>query len=436
MSMEIAETVEMDSGLRIVLVPMEGTKSVTTMVMVGVGSRYESKEKSGLSHFLEHMVFKGSAKWPTALELSQVVDGIGADFNAFTSKEFTGFYVKSTSNHLDLALDVLTDMLYTCKLRPSDIEREKGVIIEEINMYNDLPQRKVAEIFDAIMYGDYGLGRRIDGAKETVSSFTKADFQEHLQTWYGLDNTVVVIAGDAKLMKDTDGLVKRVGEHFSKGSALGQIKAERVLGFADHGQVQLSVEHKTNDQAHFVLGFPSYPVAHTARYAQSLLQVIMGGNMSSRLFTEIREKRGLAYYCRIDVDRFRDTGAYAASAGVDIKRVDEAIKVTMELFEDIKADGAKKITTDELERAKEYLAGSLILSMEGSRNVAQYWAQRIVSGDEVISPRKVLAKVRKVEREELVAVAQEVFDPSKLVFALVGPFEDQGKFERLLKFEV
>lgn len=436
MSMEIAETVELDSGLRVVLIPMEGTKSVTSLVMVGVGSRYEPKEKAGISHFLEHMVFKGTKRWPTSLDLSQTVDGIGADFNAFTGKEYTGFYVKSTSQYLDLSLDVLTDMLYTPRLRSSDIERERGVIVEEINMYNDLPQRKVAEIFDASMYGDYGLGRRIDGTKEAVTGFTKKDFQQHLNDWYGADNTVLVIAGDASLMKNTDALITKVAGYFDKGLDYGATTTERVLGFADHGEIQVTVEHKTNDQAHFVLGFPSYHITHPKRYAQTLLQVIMGGNMSSRLFTEVREKRGLAYYSRTDVDRFKDTGAFAAVAGVDIKRVDEAVKVTMSIFEDVKADAKKGVTDEELSRAKEYLTGSLTLSMEGSRNVAQYWAQRVILGDEAMSPRKVLDKIRRVEREELVEVAQEVFNPEKMVFALVGPFEDQGKFEQLLKFEV
>lgn len=436
MSMEVAETVELKSGLRVVLVPMESTKSVTALVMVGVGSRYESPDKNGISHFLEHMVFKGTDRWPKALDLSQAVDGIGAEFNAFTGKEYTGFYVKSTSNHLDLSLDVLTDMLYTPRLRPGDIEREKGVIVEEINMYNDLPQRKVAEIFDGAMYGDYGLGRRIDGSKEVVTGLKQADFKQHLKDWYGPDNTVLVIAGDAELMKNTDALITKVSHFFDKGEDYGSTEVEKVLGFADHGEIQVVVDQKGSDQAHFVLGFPSYGIKHPKRYAQSLLQTVLGGNMSSRLFTEIREKRGLAYYSRVDVDRFTDTGAIAAVAGVDVKRVDDAVKVTLDVFEQVKADGAKKITEEELSRAKEYLAGSLVLSMESSRNVAQYWATRATLGDEIISPRKVIDEVRAVTREEVVAVAQEVFNPEKLVFALVGPFDDSGKFEKLLKFDV
>lgn len=436
MSMEIAELVELDSGLRVVLKPIEGAKSVTTLVMVGVGSRHESKDKNGISHFVEHMVFKGTEKFPTALDLSAAVDGIGAEFNAFTGKEYTGFYVKSTSAHLDLALEVLTDMLYTPKLRNADIEREKGVIVEEINMYNDLPQHKVGEIFDATMYGDYGLGRRIDGTREAVTSFTKKDFQNHMNTWYGADNTVVVIAGDAALMRDTDRLIAKIATYFDKGLDYGKTISEKVLGFAEHGEIQTVVEMKKSDQAHFVLGFPSFHLTHPMRYAQSLLQIIVGGNMSSRLFTEVREKRGLCYYVRADVDRYKDTGAFAASAGVDVTRVDEAIKATLAVFGDVKADGRHKITDIEVERAKEYLSGSLTLSMEGTKSVAQYWAQRVLADDEIISPRKVLEKLRAVTRQEIVEAAQLIFNPDKMIFSLVGPFEDKGSFDRLLKFEV
>lgn len=420
--------------LRVVRVPMEGARSVTVLAMVGIGSRYESEKQNGISHFLEHMVFKGSKKWPTAMDLSQVVDGIGADFNAFTGKEYTGFYVKSASMHMELSLDVLSDMLYTSKLRQSDIDRERGVIAEEINMYNDLPQHKVEHLYERAMYGDVGLGRRIDGEHHTVAHFTKADFSKHLQTWYGLDNTCVVVAGDASVV-DKPGTLKLIEDYFDKGKVLGDTTEEKKLGYEEHGEVQVNVDCKQCDQAHFLLGFPAYSLHHENRYALSLLQTIMGGNMSSRLFTEVREKRGLAYYSRLDVDRYADTGSMAAVEGVDVKRLDEAVKVTMGVFADVVADGKNGISDAELNRAKEYLAGSLLLSMEGSRNVAQYWGQRVTLGDEIVGAEEVIGKLREIGREEVVSVAKELINPEKMVFALVGPFEDDGRFDRLLKFE-
>lgn len=421
---------QLENGLRIVTVPMDGLSSVTVMAMVGVGSRYETPEMNGISHFLEHMVFKGSKKWPTAHALSSAIDGIGADFNAFTGKEYTGFYVKAASRHMELAVEVVSDMLYSSKLRSEDIEREKGVICEEINMYNDLPQRKVAELFDRAMYGDVGLGRRIDGTHEVVKSFTRVDFVRHMKTWYGLDNSVVVVAGNKK---SVDRSLPLVTDLFSVGEKFGRTTEEKVLGFEDHGDIQLTVKSKKSDQAHLALGFPSYSMQDKDRYVLSVLATILGGNMSSRLFTEVREKRGLAYYARIDVDRFQDTGSMSAVEGVDVNRVDEAVKVTLQVFTDVSKDGKKGVTEEELARAKEYLSGSLLLSMEGSRNTAQYWAQRVVLGDEVIGPEEVLKRVRAVSREDVVRVARDVINPEKLVFSLVGPFEDGGKFERLLR---
>lgn len=421
------------TGLKVVISPMPGVKSVTALALIGVGSRFEAKAKNGISHFLEHMVFKGTAKWPKALDLSIAVDGIGADFNAFTGKEYTGFYVKSASRHLKHSLDVLTDMLYTCKLRTSDIEREKGVIVEEINMYNDLPQRKVSDLFEMSMYGDVGLGRRIDGDKQVVRSFSRQDFVDHLQDWYGEDNTCLALAGDSKVLSNTDSVLNLVREFFDKGRDYGSTTKEKTLGFKESGEVQVTVHTKQSDQAHFVMGFPSYPLAHPKRYALSLLSVILGGNMSSRLFTEVREKRGLAYYARVDVDRYLDTGALAAAEGVDVTRVNEAVTTTMKVFEDAATDGARKITEEELIRAKEYLAGSLTLSMEGSRNTAQYWATRIVLGDEVITPEEVLKQLRATTRDEVVEVAKDIIKPDKLVFALVGPFTDDSKFGTLIK---
>lgn len=426
---------QIKNGLRVVLVPMDGVKSLTVLVMVGVGSRYETKKMNGISHFVEHMVFKGSKKWPEARDLSMAVDGIGADFNAFTGKEYTGFFVRAASKHWELATDVLTDMLYASKFRARDIEREKGVIVEEINMYNDLPQRKVEHLFEEAMYGDVGLGRRIDGEKEIVTRFKRNDFMGHLERWYGLNNSVVVLAGDATVLKHEEKVVEKLGHFFAKGDWVDPVTADKKIGYRDHGEIQTTVHSKQSDQAHLILGFPGYALGHPDRYGLSLLEVILGGNMSSRLFTEVREKRGLAYYARVDVDRYADTGAIAAAEGVDVNRVDEAVRVTMKVFSDVDQDKRNGVTEAELAHAKEYLSGSLLLSMESTKNVAQYWAQRVILGDEVIGPEEVLSRVRAVTREDVVRVAKDVVRPEKLVFALVGPFDDKGRFDRLLKFE-
>ena len=414
---------------------MAGVSSVTVLAMVGVGSRFESKRMNGISHFLEHMVFKGSDKWPQPQDILTTVDGIGARFNAFTGKEYTGFYIQAGVDHMVLAADVLSDMLYTSKLRSADIEREKGVIREEINMYNDQPQSKVNHLFDEAMYGDTGLGRRIDGMHHTVDAFKRADFTSHMENWYGLDNTVVVIAGgvggkDYSVPKVEEIILQSFGR---KGKVFGKTEVEREYSHKEQGEIQVTVASKESDQAHLVLGFPSYNLNHPDRYAVSLLETILGGNMSSRLFSEVREKRGLAYYARCDVDRFHDVGALAAVEGVNVDKVEEAVTVTMQVFEDVKGEGKNGISAEELDRAKEYLTGSLMLSLESTRNVAQFWAMRQTLSDEVIEPGEVIKKLRAVKLEDVVRVAREVIRPDKRVFALVGPFDDHGKFDSLIK---
>jgi predicted Zn-dependent peptidase len=423
----------LDSGLKVALIPMPGVKSVTVLAMVGVGSRFEDKSKNGISHFLEHMVFKGTDKWPEAADLAQTVDGVGAEFNAYTGKEYTAFYVKSASRHLNMALDVISDMMYTARLRADDLEREKGVIVEEINMYNDLPQRRVADLFDRAMYGDVGLGRKIDGEKEIVKSFTRDDFLTHIKTWYGLENVTVVVAGDSESLSDQEKIIGEIDKAFSKAGDRRKLLGIKRLETKPSEKERLVVEFKKSDQAHVVMGFPGWKITHPKRTVLSILSVIMGGNMSSRLFIEVREKRGLAYYSRAEVDRYLDTGAVGAAMGVDVKRVEEAIKVAKNVFMEVVEDGANKITEEELNRAKEFLAGSIILDMEDSRSVAEYWAVRMTQNDELIDPDAMIERVRKVTREEVVAVAKELFDPKKLVLTIIGPYKNQLKFVKLLE---
>ena len=427
--MDGAEIATLKSGLRVVVAPVPGVESVTALAMVGVGSRFEDKNKNGICHFLEHLVFKGTAKWPEAFDLSSAVDSIGADFNAFTGKEYTGFYVKSAGVHLEFALDVLSDMLCAPQLREVDLEREKGVVIEEINMYNDLPQRQVGDEFDSLIYGEVGLGRRIDGEREIVRGFTRDDFLEHRKRWYGLNNVVVVVSGSKKAL---DGLGKKVEEYFAKGEELGRVDGERVLGFESQEDRRVRVVYKDSDQAHFILGYPGLALTHPDRYVLGVLSVVLGGNMSSRLFNEVREKRGLAYYTHCDVDRYIDTGSIAVAEGVDVKRIDEAVRVSLGVFEEVAGDGEKGVSEEELTKAKDYLAGKMVLSLEDSRSLAQFWGGRLVTGDEIIEPLEVIEKIRSVGRDDVARVAGELLaERKKLNFSLVGPYKDEERFVKL-----
>ena len=423
----------LDSGLCVLRVPMPSVESVTVLALVNTGSRYEKPEWWGISHFLEHMVFKGTENYPDAQTLSAAVDAVGAKFNAFTSKEYTGYYVKAASPHLNLALDVVSDMLLTPKLRQDDIDREKGVIIEEINMYADMPSSHIANLFEQMMFNTQSLGHDVIGNKDTVSALKTADFEAYLRQWYGLKNVVLILAGDDKILKK-ESTIKLVEEMFSKGhpTARESSKVKDHLGTAPITKEKLIVEHRPTEQAHFILGFPSVSRIHAHRHALSLLGVILGGNMSSRLFSEVREKRGLCYYVHADTDFYHDIGVFGASAGVDPQRVDEAVKVTIDEFMAV-VDGRKPITEAELKNAKAYIKGKFVMDLEDSESVAQYFGMKRLLLGQVETPQQLLEKFNAVELEDVHAAAEKVIQKDELRFGIIGPFEEKERFEKLLK---
>ncbi|MDQ3009060.1 MAG: insulinase family protein [bacterium] len=422
----------LSSGLPVIRIPMPSVESVTVLALVNTGSRYEKPREYGIAHFFEHMVFKGTQSYPDAQALASAVDSVGADFNAFTSKEYTGYYVKSASKDIRLALDVVSDMLMTPTLRQEDIDREKGVIIEEMNMYADIPARHINNLFDQMMFQGSGLGHDIIGTKESVCSLLSIDFQSFLQQWYGNGNMLLVLAGDDRILKK-DETLKLASEMFEKETSeriKDKVKLERYMPEQPLAPFRLRVEYKDTEQAHFVLGWPGLKRNNPDRYALSLLSTIIGGNMSSRLFTEIREKRGLCYYIHADTDMYHDTGLLGGAAGVDPKRVEEAVKVTIAEFEDI-VSHKKPITSSELQKAKDYIAGKMLLGFEDSESVAQYFGMRQLLSDDIETPEQVLEKVRAVELDELASVAEKLILPGEMRFAVIGPFKDPSMFEKL-----
>lgn len=410
---------------------MPSVQSVTALALVNTGSRFETPEESGIAHFLEHMVFKGTASYPDAQTLASSIDEIGADFNAFTSKEYTGYYVKAASRHLDRALDVLSDMLMTPKLRQEDIDREKGVIIEEINMYADNPMRQIGTNFEELVYTG-GLARDILGTKETVSSFTTANFEGFLSHWYGVGNVVVIVAGDEKIVR-ADSLVKKIEEYFEKGTreAGKKIAVREEMKTPALSQNKLKIVHKKTEQAHLVLGWPSFGRHTDKRHTASVLSTILGGNMSSRLFTEVREKRGLCYYVGTDVDNYHDTGIFGASAGVETGRVEEAIKVIKEEFMALKTQ-EKPVTVQELTKAKDYMIGTTVLRLEDSRSVAQYFGMKQLLDDNLETPEEVLEKVKAVSLDDLQKLVEELIVDNQMRLAVIGPYEKEAEFEKFI----
>ena len=314
----------LDSGLRLVTIPMPATKTATVFVLVGTGSKYESKDINGISHFLEHMMFKGTTKRSGTMDIARELDSIGAEYNAFTGKEYTGYYAKASAEKLDTTLDVVFDIFLNSKFDENEIKTEKGVIVEEINMYQDLPQRHVSDLFEELLYGDQPAGWNIAGKKDTVVNFNRDQFVDYFNTHYVAENTIVAVAGNVK----PEEVKKKVEDYFKNirhGKSIGK---PAVIEKQD--EPKLLVSFKQTDQSHFILGFRSFGMFDDRRYALSVLSKIMGGGMSSRLFYEVRERRGLAYYVRSEVNPYTDSGYFGISAGVNNEKALDAIKVIID----------------------------------------------------------------------------------------------------------
>lgn len=423
------------SGLQVLRVPMASVASVTALVLSNTGSRYEKSPKKGLAHFFEHMVFKGTENYPTAQILASKIDALGANFNAFTSKEYTGYYVKAASRHLPVALDVLSDMILRPALRQEDIDREKGVIIEELNMYLDTPARHVGEVFDELVFTkESGLAHGIVGTKKTITSMTTENFEQFLAQWYGLENLVLVLAGDADLLNSST-LLPEIEAFFSKKPTSvrkkGKVDVKKLLTENAFSDKNIKVSYKKTEQAHFVLGWPALKRGHDQRHALSLASIVIGGNMSSRLFIEVREQRGLCYYVHSFSDQYHDLGIFGGYAGVDPTRIEEALRVMYAEFLAV-SDGTRPITAEELQKAKDYVAGTMALDLEDSESVAQYFGSKQLLKEEIETPEEVLEKIKAVTLDEVNAIITQLVKPGMAKFAVVGPYKDSTVFEEIL----
>jgi len=413
------------NGLRLITSSMPSFESATVMVMVGAGSRYEQRNNTGISHFLEHMAFKGTKTRPSAIEISGLIDGIGGEFNAFTGKETTGYYIKAQSSHLDLSLDLLSDMLQNSLLEPEEIDKEKGVIIEEMNMYEDSPARKLGDIYENLLYGDTPLGWDIVGTKEVIRSITKEDFVSYMGSLYSPHNMTIVVAGGID-EGTTTGLVDK---YFGNMPKFEVIKAEKVV--ESQNQPAFLLKKKQTEQVHFGIGVRTIPLEHPDRYALDVLASVMGGGMSSRLFHEIRERRGLAYYVRAASDNYVDCGTLVATAGVDPQRAEEAVKVMMEELDKLRQPG--NITEEELKRAKEYMKGHFVLDLEDSRSVASFYSHQEILESHLETPEQTIERIDAINLDKVQEVATKYLVNETLNMAIIGNFESGEKFEKLLK---
>jgi predicted Zn-dependent peptidase len=395
---------KLSSGLRVINTHIPSLKSATFSVWVDQGSKNEEQSKLGISHFFEHIVFKGGKKYTTSQAVSEALDSIGAQFNAGTNKEYTTFYAKSRTDNLDIVADVLSDMLISPKLDEKEIEMEKGVIIEEMKMYEDLPRIKSWEVFESLVYGNPAHGRSIIGEKETVKSITKADFEHFMNSNYHVGRMLVSIAGG---FSDKDALM--IAEKFFGGlstSGSNLVKLESKIG-----EKRLMVSNKPIEQSHVVVGFSGEKSDSEHFYAEELVATIIGGGMSSRAFNEIREKRGLAYTVRTNTDRLVETGSVGTYMGVDPKNTLESIKVLLSMYLGL-ATGEAPITEGELKKAKEYLKGHLALSLEDTSEVESYFAHDILLLNKFETPEEEMAKYDSVTLEEANRSAKRMFERS------------------------
>lgn len=413
------------NGLRLLLAPLHETDAVTVLSMTKVGSRYETSRNNGVSHFLEHMVFKGTEKRPTAQDVAKELDGVGASFNAFTSKDYTGYYIKLSREHLPLALDIIADMLWHSKFLQEEIDKERKVIMEEINMYFDNPVMLLDDLFEQRMFGKrHPLGRFISGPKSVIAKLQRDDIVTYFRRHYFPSNMVMSVAGNFAETKTLAMITKLFGivEHRRAPTVF-----RRFLPYQHQPQVDMLF--RKTEQVQLGFGFPALSYRHKDLPALGLLSIILGGNMSSRLFTRIREREGLAYAIHATRSSYQDTGVFSIQAGLDKTRLMPALDHILDELRLVQRHG---VTREELSRAKEFIKGKLILELEDSEQIASFLTRQELLTGVIQTPKERFAELQKVTRADIQRVARAVFRPSRANLALIGPFRDPQPFLKVL----
>jgi len=428
-----------DSGLSLITAPVKGTKTATILIMVGTGSKYETKENNGISHFLEHAIFKGTKRRPSPKTIVNELDSLGCDYNAFTGKEYTGYWIKIDSSKLKKAIDILGDMFLNSKFNFSEISREKGVIIEELNMYLDNPMYYIEDMFEECVFGvDTPAGRDTIGTKENILGFIRKDFVDYFESQYGPSNTSIIVSGnidEKKVEKDLSTIIKS-----NVFNSRGKNFQEKEVVVLNQEKAQIKVKEKKTDQAHLSLGVLAPGYGDKDSYALKLISVILGGSMSSRLFMNLREKNGLAYYVRTGHDAYTDSGYMTTQAGVPVDKVEKAIEIIISEYRKLTK---ALVGSEELKKAKDLMAGKIAIQLESSDNVANWYARQSVMLNaiarkdtkirKIVNPDENIKALKKVTANDIRRVARDIFKTSKLNLAVIGPYKDDKKFRRLLK---
>lgn len=412
------------NGLTLITLNLPHLDSVTSLVAVGAGSRYETKKINGTAHFLEHMFFKGSRKFPTAEKIATMVDGIGAVNNAATDKEVTYYWIKSAKKHLELATDILSSMVKESLLAEEEIAREKGVIVEELRMYKDNPARFVWNLYEVLQFGNQPLGWDIGGDEKTVVSIGRADLVSYMDSLYSPKNMALVYVGN--LPKDIPSLALNYFDDLPT-RAIGKFLPFKPL---KQNRPKVNIFYKKTDQANLVLGVEGYDRYHPKKYTARVLSTVLGEGMSSRLFIQVRERRGLAYHVNANFGVYKDTGAFTVYAGAKLEKVMEVLEVIKAELERITAE---KVTEDELKKAKEMIRGGLAIRSESTNFLAEYFGTTFILDRKIETFEEFMQKIDTVTIDQVQDVAKELFQKIKFNLQIIGPFKNPKPFLKILE---
>lgn len=408
--------------LRVLFLPQKGIETVTVLVLVGTGSKYEKKEENGISHFLEHMCFKGTKKRPSSKEISEVIDRVGGIYNAFTSQEYTGYFAKVPSEKLELALDWVSDILLNSIFPEEEIEREKKVVFEEINMVEDNPMSLVENLWLEGFYGDQPAGWPLTGKKETVKNLNREKILNYRNTQYVAQNSVLVISGNFNLKFGE----KKAKDYFWRLKNKEWRKREKVFKTK---KPTLVLKKREVNQAHLILGVEGVNTFDKRKYSQKVLANILGGMMSSRLFQKIRDEMGIAYYIQTESHSDLDSGYLATSAGLELQSVKKGIVEILKEYKEIQ----KNLSLSELKKAKENLKGKISLILEASDSRGMFFGLQELLENKILTQNEIFRKIDEVSLSQVKTFSSEIFKTENLVLAIVGPFEDKREFEEILK---
>lgn len=405
------------------MVPSKESLSFQIMVLVNTGADFETEENNGISHFLEHMCFKGTKKRPSNLAITQELDGVGGSYSAFTGGEYTGYYTKVAQQNKELALDIVSDIYLNSQFPQREIKREKGVIIEEINMKQDEPQSYVREIWGKLLYGNQAVGRSILGTKTNIRNFKREDFLKYYESQYKAKSTLVVVSGNFS-QKET---INQIKDYFCN-IRLGKCKIKEQVR-EKQNKPEVLLKNKKTDQTHLILGFRGINLFDKRRYALNVMDVVFDGGMSGILFQTIRDKLGVAYYIYSYISYSADYGFWVVKAGVDSNRLEEVVSAILEEWKKFKT---KPVDIKDIKKAKSYITGKLALGLENVHNVASSFAFQELLEQKIETPNQYLKKIKQVTARDIQKVAKDLLKPQSLNLALIGPYKNKQKLERLL----